>query len=120
MSEVAASSARRAAMRRAMVRRAVWPLLSTLVLVAVLFVAVFPTRTWLAQRGDRDTAARQLSVLRAQNAVLEQRVAALRTDAEIERLARKEYHLVRPGEEAYAVLPPPAPAPRASSAPAAD
>jgi cell division protein FtsB len=29
----------------------------------------------------------------------------LHTDAAIERLAREQYNLVKPGEEAYAILP---------------
>ena len=33
------------------IRRA-WPVLVTVVLIGVLFVAVFPTRTWLAQRQE--------------------------------------------------------------------
>ena len=35
------------------------------------------------------------------------RIDALNTDEEIERRARSEYNLIRPDEEAYAVLPPP-------------
>jgi cell division protein FtsB len=89
-------------------RRAVWPLLGSVVLVGVLFAAVFPTRTYLAQRASISRAEKQLSVLDEQNEALRQRAERLRTDAEIERLAREQYNLVRPGEEAYAVLPPPA------------
>ena len=33
----------------------------------------------------------------------------LKTDEEVERLAREQYNLVRPGEESYAILPPPPP-----------
>ena len=88
------------------VRRAVWPVLVTVVLVGVLFVAVFPTRTWLAQQRSIAEAEEQLDVLDEQNGILEERIAALHDDEEIERLAREQYNLVRPGEEAYAVLPP--------------
>lgn len=90
------------------IRRAVWPLLGSVVLVGVLFAAVFPTRTFLAQRASITHAEKQLSVLEEQNEALRQRAEQLSTDAEIERLAREQYNLVRPGEEAYAVLPPPA------------
>jgi len=89
-------------------RRAVWPLLVSVVLVGVLFAAVFPTRTYLAQRTSISRAEKQLDVLDEQNRELERRAARLRSDAEIERLAREQYNLVKPGEEAYAVLPPPA------------
>ena len=40
-------------------------------------------------------------------AALQARVDRLHTDAEIERLAREQHNLVRPGEEAFAVLPAP-------------
>ena len=38
----------------------------------------------------------------------EPRSTASHTDAEVERIAREQYNLVRPGEEAYAILPGPA------------
>ena len=99
------------------VRRAVWPVLVTVVLVGVLFVAVFPTRTWLAQQQSIAEAEEQLDVLDEQNGILEERIAALHDDEEIERLAREQYNLVRPGEEAYALLPE-GPAPKPAPAPA--
>jgi cell division protein FtsB len=90
-------------------RRALWPLLGSVTLVGVLLLGVFPTRTFLAQRASTHHAEEQLQVLREQNDELAARVAALNTDAEIERLAREQYNLVRPGEEAYAILPAPPP-----------
>ena len=92
-------------------RRAVWPLLVSIVLVGVLFTAVFPTRTYLAQRAAISRAETQLEVLGEQNEELRARARELESDEEIERLAREQYNLVKPGEEAYAVLPPPAAAP---------
>ena len=89
-------------------RKAVWPLLGSVVLVGVLFIGVFPTRTFLAQRASISRAEEQLAVLGEQNAALEARARELQSNAEIERLAREQYNLVKPGEEAYAVLPPPA------------
>jgi cell division protein FtsB len=87
------------------IRRAVWLVLTLVVLIGVLFVAVFPTRTWLAQRQEMSSATEQLCVLDEQNDLLEQRVSTLQSDDEIERLAREQYNLVKPGEEAYALLP---------------
>jgi cell division protein FtsB len=75
----------------------------------VLAVAVFPTSTYLDQRADTAEAEQRLSVLRAQNEAYEARIARLQTAEEIERLAREQYNLVFPGEEAYAVLPAPLP-----------
>ncbi len=77
--------------------------------VALLGVGVFPSRAFLDQRGDMAEARERLSVLREQNEALEERLEALSTPEEIERLAREQYNLVRPGEEAYSVLPAPLP-----------
>jgi len=88
------------------IRRA-WPVLLAVVLIGLLFVAVFPTRTWLAQRHEAKSATEQLQVLTKENAKLASRVKALQSDDEIERLAREQYNLVKPGEEAYALLPGP-------------
>jgi cell division protein FtsB len=103
--DAAAAHARAAPLRRLM-RPFIYALVAVAV-VLVLVLGVFPTRTWMQQRAARDRAAEQLDVLAAENAKLETRIQALSTDAEIERLARQWYNLVRPGEEAYAVLPPP-------------
>ena len=95
-------------------RRLVWPTLVSALFLVVLFAAVFPTRTFLAQRASISRAEEQLDVLEEQNAALEARADQLRDDAEIERLAREQYNLVRPGEEAYALLPAPTPPPTAA------
>jgi len=94
--------------RRRRLPRALWPALVSVVLVGVLFLAVFPTRTYLTQRATTSAAEERLRVLREENTALEARIARLHRDDEIERIAREQYNLVRPGEEAYAVLPPPA------------
>jgi hypothetical protein len=102
------------------VRRSVWVVPVVAVTIGVLLVAVFPTRTFLAQQASVRAAEEQLGVLDEQNRLLEDRVRLLNDDAEIERLAREEYHLVRRGEEAYAVLPapgPPAPLPPVGTPP---
>jgi cell division protein FtsB len=91
-------------------KRAAWPLMVSLVVVGLLFLAVFPTRTYVGQRRDLEQTARRIEVLDAENERLAARVSRLNTDEEIERLAREQYSLVRPGEEAYAILPSPAPA----------
>ena len=79
------------------------------VVCALLAVAVFPTRTFLDQRADTAEAEQRLEVLRDQNAAYEDRIERLQTPEEIERIAREQYNLVFPGEEAYAVLPAPLP-----------
>jgi cell division protein FtsB len=89
---------------------AVWVgivLAATVGLVAVTF---FPLRQYLNQRHDVATARQHLAVITQENQHLASEVQALNTDAEIERVAREQYHLVKPGEDAYAILPPSAPA----------
>ena len=78
-------------------------------LCGVLAFAVFPTSTYLDQRSATTEAEERLAVLRDQNDAYEARIERLRTVEEIERLAREQYNLVFPGEEAYAVLPAPLP-----------
>ncbi|MFN8034382.1 MAG: septum formation initiator family protein [Acidimicrobiia bacterium] len=82
-----------------------------LVGVTVLFLFVFPTRAYLAQRRETNAVREQLQVLEQQNASLAKEAKRLRSSAEIERIARDRYNLVKPGEKAYAIIPQePAPA----------
>lgn len=75
----------------------------------VLIYAVFPVRTYLDQRAATRRAHEQIAEISEVNERLEERVEALGTDDEVERIAREDYGMVRPGEESYSVLPPPAP-----------
>lgn len=75
--------------------------------IVVLAVYIFPTRTWLDQRTALAETGVELRELEAERAALEQRVAELDSDEQIEEIARREYGLVFEGEEAYAVLPAP-------------
>ena len=85
-----------------------WPGLGAAALVVFLIVGVFPTRTYLHQQDQISAEEVRVQVLAAENERLSAKVEQLHTDAEIERLAREQYNLVRPGEEAYAILPGPA------------
>ena len=77
--------------------------------LGVLAIGVFPTRSFLEQRATTHQTEQRLAVLDQQNKDLAAQLQALNTPAEIERLAREQYNLVRPGEEAYSVLPSPLP-----------
>lgn len=92
-----------------------WLVLAVLALVGVLFLAGLPARAYVAQRRERREVAARVETLAAENRELAAREARLQTDAEIERLARQHYNLVRPGEEVFAIIPapPPPPAPPA-------
>lgn len=72
-------------------------------------VLVIPVGTWVDQRHDIDRAAAQLADLRRENSVLEANVARLRSQDSIEGRARRDFGLAFPGDETYAVAPPPAP-----------
>lgn len=86
-------------------RRFGWTILLAVTVLAGLALAVFPIQDLVAQRRQIGAAEQQLEELRARNAEMEARIAALETPSEVERLAREEYNLVYPGEEAYSILP---------------
>ncbi|MDE0803399.1 MAG: septum formation initiator family protein [Acidimicrobiales bacterium] len=75
--------------------------------MVVLALYVFPTRTWIDQRAAIAETESSLDAIAAEREALEARVTELDTDSEIELIARTQYGLVLPGEEAYAVLPAP-------------
>jgi cell division protein FtsB len=80
--------------------------LASVVLSGVLFLFVLPGRTYLAQQRSLAAAETRFRVLSNENHKLDQQIQHLQTDAEIERLARQQYGLVKPGEQAFAILPP--------------
>jgi cell division protein FtsB len=80
-----------------------------IILIAILFLFVFPTRSFLAQRGAVDDARHDVQVMHEQNERLAAEAKRLQTPAEIQRMAREQYHYVYPGEQAYSVIPAPAP-----------
>ena len=79
-----------------------------LVLGAAFLTQVVPYRQILDSQRQVKTARAELASLQEENARLTEDVAALGTDAEIEKLAREKLGYVRPGETAYIVLDPPA------------
>jgi cell division protein FtsB len=78
-----------------------------LIFIAILFLFVFPTRSFLAQRRAVTNAQQDVEVMREQNRRLADEAARLQTPQEIERRAREQYHYVYPGERAYSVIPAP-------------
>lgn len=81
--------------------------IAAVLLALVLFLAVFPTRTYLDQRESIADAQERLSVLREQNEKMRGRIRSLQTPEEIERIARQEFNLAKPGEEVYVIIPSP-------------
>ncbi|MEA2829239.1 MAG: hypothetical protein QOG43_3678 [Actinomycetota bacterium] len=92
-------------MIRQALRHRVGVAMAALALVGVLFLAVFPLRAYVDQRRNHDQLAAQVAALEAANQTLAQRAAELQSTEEIERLARLHYQLVKPGEEAFVILP---------------
>ncbi len=90
-------------------RRQRWGMVLALILLGALALTVsgvFPFRQMVAQHRRVAAAEERYAALVAENRRLEERVARLGTDAEVERLARQEYGLVRPGEIGYVVVVP--------------
>ncbi len=92
-------------MIRQALRHRVGVAMAALALVGVLFLAVFPLRAYVDQRRQHDQLAAQVAALEGANQTLAQRAAELQSTEEIERLARLHYQLVKPGEEAFVILP---------------
>jgi cell division protein FtsB len=86
-------------------RYAVVGLLTALLLLGFLFAFVYPTRTYLKQREQIQASQERLDVLQQQTAALERDTKRLEGDAEVERIAREQYGLVRPGETPYVLVP---------------
>ena len=83
---------------------------ASVIFIGILFGAVYPTRTYFAQQRDLKAAEHRLELFRQQNGRLEAEAKRLQSDEEIERMARARFNLVKPGEEAYAIVSvPPAP-----------
>jgi cell division protein FtsB len=92
---------------------------AALVVAGLLFTFGTPARTWYDQRQEIVAARERTAVLDQQSRELQARVDQLGTDAEVERIAREQYGLVKPGEEAFAILPAPGSAPAATTPPPA-
>jgi len=108
--------------RRARRRPSMRLALFLVALVGLLFVFVYPTRTFLDQRDETKKARAQLEVLQTENARLARESKRLTSDSEIERLARQKYGLVKPGQTPFVILPAPTdttPLPPSSTVPPA-
>ena len=91
-------------------RRKAATLASVIALVALIVGALFGDRGVLQlidQRNRAAALARDLEEIRAENARLAAEILALRSDARaVERLAREELGLARPGETVFLVRDP--------------
>ncbi|MEA2011424.1 MAG: septum formation initiator family protein [Actinomycetota bacterium] len=90
-------------------RKQRWGWVLAVVLLGALALTVsgiLPFRQLVSQQRQIERTQDQLSALQQENDVLSEDIEMLGTDAEIERIAREQYGLVRPGEVAYVVVTP--------------
>jgi cell division protein FtsB len=74
-----------------------------LVGLAIVLAGVFPFRQLIAQERLVDNTRTQLDALAAGNESLQAQIDAVQSPTELERIAREQYGLVRPGETSYVV-----------------
>lgn len=77
--------------------------------LALTVSGILPFRQLITQQRQIERSQEQLSALRTENEALVEDIEMLGTNAEIERIAREQYGLVRPGEIAFVVRTPDAP-----------
>jgi cell division protein FtsB len=82
-------------------------LIGLVVILPVVALVAMPVRGYLAQRSDMAADRARLEEVQRDNDDLEARLATLDDPELVERIARRDYGLVRDGEESYAILPPP-------------
>jgi cell division protein FtsB len=89
-------------------RSRVAPVVAVLLLAALAFTVsgVFPFRQLFQQQRQVADTQERLQDLTDANDQLEADIEAMQTDDGIERIAREQYGLVRPGEDAYVVVVP--------------
>lgn len=81
-------------------------LVGAAVVSAVILAAWFPASALYHQRASLTEASGQLQQLRQEDAALRQERKNLSDSAEVGRIARANYQLVSPGQQAFEVLPP--------------
>jgi cell division protein FtsB len=82
-------------------------LLAGAVLLSVIMLAAwFPASALYRQRQQLASTAASLTAMRRENAALSQEERRLGSSSEVRRIAREQYQLVQPGQQAYEVLPP--------------
>lgn len=83
------------------------PMVATVLVffMAVMVVGLVPFRQIVTQRNSVEAAEERLENLTKANVLLAEEIEALNTSVEVERRAREDFGLVRPGETAYVVVP---------------
>jgi cell division protein FtsB len=81
--------------------------MAVLVLVGAMYLFAYPARTYLDQKQAIAVQERAIAVLKAEDSKLAGESSALQSPATIAGIARQKYGLVRPGQQAFMVLPSP-------------
>ena len=84
-------------------RRGSFVAVMLLVGLAIVLAGVFPFRQLIAQERLVDNTRAELESLVAENEQLQQQIDAVQSSAELERIAREQYGMARPGETTYVV-----------------
>jgi cell division protein FtsB len=95
-----------AAEAKGSLRRARLGFVGAIVASAIVIFAWFPAGSLLSQRSNLQGTEAEISALHTQDAALAQENKNLSDTGEIGRIAREQYELVTPGQQAYEVLPP--------------
>ena len=74
-----------------------------IVCAALLVVGVLPASTYGRQRAEMASYKSRLRSVAAGPTELKDEISRLRSDAEVARLARLQFGMVRPGQEVYAI-----------------
>jgi cell division protein FtsB len=80
--------------------------LALVVSLGLVASGVLPLQQYLEREIQVTGAQERLASIEGQNDTIASDVVALRTDQEIERVAREQYGFVRPGEVGYVVIVP--------------
>jgi len=91
-----------------------------LVVLAIVLAGVFPFRQLIAQERLVENTQAKLDALVVENEGLQAEIDAVASRTELERIAREQYGMVRPGETSYVVELDGGPVPEGTIAPQED
>ena len=92
-------------MTKPIIRRLAYISIVAISLFSLMLLGVIPVQEWFEVRDTKDELLVELAKVEELNESYRVSIDALKTDEEIERIARSEYNLVKPHEEAYYVVP---------------
>jgi cell division protein FtsB len=85
------------------VRRGGFVAVLLLVGLAIVLAGVFPFRQLIAQERLVENTRGKLDALVVENEAIQSQIDAVQSPSELERIAREQYGMVRPGETSYIV-----------------